>query len=242
MPWTTTCSERHIRTPPVQICTPPTCPTITTALDCVYTNCTYLGDLVAHCTPGARHRDHSRHFTIPWTTICSERHFRTRSVQNCTTPTCPTITTALDCVYTNCTYLGDLVAHCTPGARSRDRSRQFNIPWTTICSERHFRTRSVQNCTPPTYPTITTVLSCVHTNCAYLEDLVAHCIPAVRLRDRSQLFTLRCKTICRERHFRTPFVRICTVPQSLRRTAHLVCEYTNCTYLGNLVPHCTPGV
>ena len=176
--------------PSVQISTPPTCPTITTAFDCVYKNCTCLGDLVAHCTPGARLRDRSQQFTMPWTTTCSERHIRTPPVQSCTPPTCPTITNTLGCVYTNCTSLGDLVAHCTPGARCQDRSQQFTILWTTICSERHFRTRSVRICTVPQSLIQTAHLGCEYTNCTYLGHPIAHCTPGVRLRDRTLQFTL----------------------------------------------------
>ena len=143
---------------------------------------------------------------------------------------------------TNCTYLGHPVAHCTPGVRLRGCSHQFTIPWNTICSEWHFRTSPVRHCMPTTCPTITTALSCVYTNCTYLGDIVAHCTPALRLRDRLRQFTLPCTTICSERHFRTPSVCTCTIPKIRMRTAHLDCVNTNCTYLGHPVAHCTPGV
>ena len=71
---------------------------------------------------------------------------------------------------------------------------------------------------------------------------VVHCTPGVRLRDRSQQFTLPCLTIFSERHFRTPSVRICTVPQNLSRTAHLDCEYTNSTKLARPIVPRTGGV
>ena len=177
------------------------------------TNYTYLGGPVAHCTPGVCLRDSSHQFNILWTTIYSKRHFRTPSVRICTVPQSLSQTANLGCEYTNCTYLGNPVAHCTPGVRLRDRSRQFTIPWTTICSERHFRTPSVRTCTVPQIRTRTAHLDCVNTNCTYLGHPVAHCTPDVRLRDRLRQFTLPCTTICNERHSRTPSVRIYTVPK-----------------------------
>ena len=104
----------------------------------MYTNCTYLGDLVAHCTPGARLRDRSRRFTLPCTTICNERHFRTPSVRICTVPQSLSRTAHLGCEYINRTNVGHPVAHCTLGARLRDGSRPLTIPWITTCRRTAF--------------------------------------------------------------------------------------------------------
>ena len=185
------CSERHFRTPSVRICTVPQSLSRTAHLGCEYTNCTYLGNPVAHCTPGVRLRDRSRQFTIPWTTTYSERHFRTPSECYRTVPQIRTRTAYIGCVNTNYTYLGGPIVHCTPGVL-RDHSQQFTIPWTTTCSERHFRTPPVRISTPPTCKIITTALGCVYTNCTYLGDLVAHCAPAVGLQDGLRHFTLPC--------------------------------------------------
>ena len=107
------------------------------------TKYTYLGGPVAHFTPGVRLRDCSRQFTILLTTICNERHLRTPSVRISTVPQGLSRSAHLGCEYTNCTYLGNPVAHCTLLVRLRDRSRQFTLPCITICSELHFRTPSV---------------------------------------------------------------------------------------------------
>ena len=56
------------------------------------------------------------------------------------------------------------------------------------------------------------------------------------------MFTKWWITICSERHFRTPPVRICTTPQSRIRTVHLFYLYTTCTKLGDPVVLCTPDV
>ena len=235
------CSERHFRTPSVRICTVPQSLSRTAHLGCEYTHCTYLGNPVAHCTPVFRHRDHSRQFPLPCTTICSERNFRTPSVRVRTVPQSLSRTADLGCEYTNFTYLGNPVAHCAPGDQLRDRSWQFTISWTTTYSERHFRTPSVGIRTVTQIRIRPAYIGCVNTNYTYLGGPVAHCTPGVPLRDRSHQFTIAWTTMCRERHFRTPSVRICTVPLSMSRTAHLGREYTNCIYLGNPVAHCTPG-
>ena len=142
-------------------------------------------------------------------------------------------------MYTDYTYLGGPVAHCTPGVRLRDRSQKFTTPWTAIFSERRFRPPAVRIRTVPRSSTQTVHLSCVYTNYTYLGDPVSRCTIRVRLRDRSRLFTIPYATICSLRNFRTPAVRICTVPQSSTRTLHLGCVYTNYTYLGVPVAHCT---
>ena len=51
-----------------------------------------------------------------------------------------------------------------------------------------------------------------------------------------------CETICKERHFRTAPVRICTAPRSRTETAHLGYVYTNCTKLGGPVGPCATGI
>ena len=237
-PWTAIFSERHFRTPAVRICTVPRSSTRTVHLGCVYTNYTYLGGPVAHCTPGVRLRDRTRQFSTPYTVICSERHFRTPAVRICTVPPSRTRTVHLGCVYTNYTYLGGPVAHCTPGVRLRDRTRLFSTPCTAICSERYFCTPAVRICTVPQSRTRTVHLGCVYTNYTYLGGPVAHCTPGVRLRDRTRQFSTPYTAICSERYFRTPAVRICTVPRSRTRTVHLGCVYTNYTYLGGPVAHC----
>ena len=146
------------------------------------------------------------------------------------------------CVYTKCTYLGDVIAHCTPCVRFRDRLRQFTLPCTTICRERHSRTPSVHICTVPQIRTRTAHLRCVNTNYIYLGGPVANCTPGVRLRDRSRQFTIPWTTTCSERHFRTPAVRFGTVARSVSRTVHLGCEYTNSIKLGSAVVPRTEGV
>ena len=56
------------------------------------------------------------------------------------------------------------------------------------------------------------------------------------------MFTRPWQTICSERCFRTPPVRICTAPRSRTETAHLGYVYTTCTKLGGPVEPCTTGV
>ena len=85
-------------------------------------------------------------------------------------------------------------------------------------------------------------LGYVYTNYAYLGGPVAYFTPGVRLRDPSQKFTTPWTAMFSERHFRTPAVRICTVPRSSTRTVHLGCVYTNYAYVGGPVANCTTGV
>ena len=158
-------------------------------LGCVYTNFTYLGDPVAHCTPGIRLRDCSQQFTTPYIALCSEPNFRAHAVRICTVPRSRTRPVHLGCVYTNYTYLRGPVAHCAPGVRLRDRSRQFTTLFTAICSERNFRTPAVRIRTVLRSRTGTVHLGCVYTNYTYLGGPVVHCAPGVRLRDRTRLFS-----------------------------------------------------
>ena len=144
-------------------------------LICVYTNYTYLGGPVAHCTPGVRLRKGSQNFTTLCTAICSEQHFRTPAVWIYTVPRSRTRTVHLDCVYTHYTYLGGAVAHCTPGVRLRDHSQKFNTPWIGIFSEQYFRTSAVRICTVPRSRTRTVHLGSVYTKYTYLGYPVTHC-------------------------------------------------------------------
>ena len=147
----------------------------------MYTNFTYLVDPVAHCTRGVRLRDRSRQFTTPYTALCSKRNFRTPSVRICTVLRSRTGTVHLGCVYTNYTYLGGTVAHCTRGVRLQDYTRQFTTPYTAICSALNFRAHAVRICTVLRSRTRTVHLGCVYTNYAYLGGPVAHCTPTLRL-------------------------------------------------------------
>ena len=83
---------------------------------------------------------------------------------------------------------------------------------------------------------------CVCTKYTKLGGPVVPCTPGVRLPDRSRMFTRPWQTICSERCFRTPPVRICTAPRSRTETAHLGYVYTTCTKLGGPVEPCTTGV
>ena len=66
------------------------------------------------------------------------------------------------------------------------------------------------------------------------------CTLGVLLPERSQMFTRPWQTICSERHFGTPPVRICAVPLSWTGTAHFVYVYRTCTKLGGpVVPYTT---
>ena len=159
-----------------------------------------------------------------------------------TPSTSPTIITALGCVCTNCTYLGDLVAHCTPGVRLRDRSRQFILPCSRICNERHFRTPSVHICTVPQTLSRTAHLGCEYTNCTYLGKPVAHCTPGVRLRGRLWQFTVPSSITYSKRHSCTPAVRFGTDARIRSQTVHLDCDYTNSTKLAGPVVPRTGGV
>ena len=105
------------RTPAVRSCRVRRSRTRTVHFGCLYTNFTYLGDPVAHCTRGVRIQDHTRQFTTPYTAICSELNFRAHALLICTAPRSRTRTVHLGCVYTNYNYLGGPVAHCAPGAR-----------------------------------------------------------------------------------------------------------------------------
>ena len=139
-------------------------------------------------------------------------NFRTASVRICTVLQSRTGTVHLGCVYINYTYLRGTVAHFTPGGQLRDRTRLLSIPWTVICSKRYFRTPAVRSCTICQTRPRTVHLGCVYTNFTYLGYPVAHCTPDVRLRDRSWQFTTLYTAIRSERDFRTPAVRIRTVP------------------------------
>ena len=92
------CSERHIRTAPVRICTVPRSRTRTAQLGWVCTKYTKLGGPVVPNTPGVRLRERSRMFNTPWQTICSKRHFRTAPVRICTAPRSQFRTSPLKCV------------------------------------------------------------------------------------------------------------------------------------------------
>ena len=180
--------------------------------------------------------------TRRWRRICSERHFSTPPARICTAPRSRTRTTQLGCVYRNYTKLGGLFVPCTPGVRHPDRSRMFTRRWRTMCSERHFGTPLVRICTAPLIRTGTAHLGYVYTTCTKLGGPVEPCTTGVRLPDRSRMFTRPWQTICSERHFRTPPVRICTAPRNQTRTTQLGCVCRNYTKLGALFLPCTPGV
>ena len=153
-----------------------------------------------------------------------------------------TRTAHLGYVYTTCTKLGGPVGPCTTGVRLQDRTWIFNRPCETICSERHFRTVPVRICTAPRSRTRTAELGCVCTNYKKLVEPVVPCTPGVRHPDRSRMFTRQWRTICSERHFGTPPVRICAAPLSRTGTAHFGYVYTICTKLGGPIVPCTTGV
>ena len=220
-PWQTLCSKRHFRTAAVRICTAPRSGTRTAQLACVCTNYKKLEGPVVPCTSAVRHPDRSQMFNRPWQTHCSKKHFRTPPVRICTASRIWTPTARLSYLYTTCTKLGGPVGPCTTGVRLPDRSRMFTRPWQPICSERHFRTPPVRICTAPRSRTRTAQLGCVCTNYKKLVGPVVPCTPGVRLPDRSRMFTRPWQTICSERHFCTPPVRICTAPRSRTRTAQL---------------------
>ena len=161
---------------------------------------------------------------------------------NFTAPRSRTRTTQLGCVRTDYTKLGGPVVPCTPGVRLRDRSRMLNRRWRTICSECHFRTPPVRICTAPRSRTQTAHLSYVYKTCTNLGGAVGPCTTGVRLPEHSRIFTRRRSTMCSERHFRTPRVRICIAPRNRTGTAHLGYMYTTCTKLGGPVEPCTTGV
>ena len=153
------------------------------------------------------------------------------------------LTVALGCVYTSCTKLEGPVAPYTPGVRPLDHSRMFTRPWQKIWRERHFRTPVVRICTPPSNRSLTVPVDSVYRSCTKVGGLAAPCTPGVRLLDRSSMFNRSWRTICRERHFRTPTVRICTALRSrtpyscirlcvhkLYQTGRSRCSlYTRCT-------------
>ena len=192
-------------------------------------------------TGGVLDRYHSQEFPSPWQTVCSERNFCVPSVRIGTVIQIWIRTAHVGCVNTNYTYLGGPVAHCTPGTTPTPLSAvhstmynplqrtAFSYTFCTCLYSSQIRSQTVH-------------IGCVNSNYTYLGGPIVNCIRGLRLRDRSHQFTIPCTTICSERHFRTSSVRICTVPQSVSPTAHLGCKYTNCTYLGNPVAHCTPGV
>ena len=145
------------------------------------------------------------------------------------------------CVYILQKLVGPVVP-CTPGVRHPDRSQMFTRRWRILCSERHFGTPLVRICTAPLIRTGTAHLGYVYTTCTKLGDPVVPCTTGVRLPDRSRMFTRPWQTICSERHFRTPPVRICTAPRSRTRTAQLGCVCTNYKKLVEPVVPCTPAI
>ena len=151
-------------------------------------------------------------FTRRWRTICSECPFGTPLIRICAAPLSRNGTAHFGYVYTICTKLGGPVKPCITDVRLQDLSRMFTRPWQTICSERHFRTGPVRICTAPQSQTRTSVLRCVCISCTKVGGPVAACTTDVRLPDRSRMFTWPWQTICSERQFRTPTVRICTAP------------------------------
>ena len=124
-------------------------------------------------------------------------------------------------MYTTCNKLGGPVEPCITGLRLQDTSRMFTRPWQTIWSEKYFRSAPVRICTAPRSRTGTEHLGYVYTTCTKLGGPVEPCITGVRLQDPSRMFTRPWQTICSERHFHTPPVRIGMVPRSRTRTAHL---------------------
>ena len=86
----------------------------------------------------------------------------------------------------------------------------FTRPWQTIWSERYFRTPAVRICTPPSNQSLAVPVDSVYRCCTKLCGLAAPCIPGVRPLDHSIMFNGSWRTMCSERHFRTPSVRICT--------------------------------
>ena len=83
----------------------------------------------------------------------------------------------------------------------------------------------------PTVWLRTALSGCVYTNCTKLRGPIAPCTPGVRKLDSSSMFTRLWRTICNERHFCTPAVRICTTLRS--RTSYSVLAV--CT---QAVPNC----
>ena len=146
------------------------------------------------------------------------------------------------CVCIKYTKLGGPVVSCTPSVRLPDRSRMFTRLWQKFCSERPFHTPPVRICKAPQNRTQTAHLCYLYTTCTKLGGPVGHCTTSVRLPDRLRMFTRRFSTMCSEWHFRTPPVRISTVPRSRTETAHLGYVYTTCTKLGGPVECCTTGV
>ena len=153
-------------------------------------------------------------FTRLWRTICSERNFRTPAVRLCTPLTNRSFTFPVECVYRSYTKLGGPVTPCTPGVRPLDRSSKITRPCRTTCSKRHFRTPAVRICTAPQSRTPYSCNRSEYASCTKLGGPVAPCTPGVRPLDRSSMFNRSWRTICCERHFRTPAVRICTAPES----------------------------
>ena len=146
--------------------------------------------------------------------MCSERHFRTPPVRIGTAPRSRTRTAELRCVCTFYKKLVDPVVPCTPGVRHPDRSRMFTRWWRTICTERHFGTPPMRICAAPLSRNRTAHFGYVYTTCTKLGGHVVLCTTGVRLPDRSWMFTRPWQTICSERHFHTPPVRICAAPRS----------------------------
>ena len=155
------CSEWHVYTPPVRICTAPRSWTETAHLGYVYIICTKLGGPVEPCKTGVGLPDRSRMFTSPWHKICSVRHFRTAPVRICTAPRNRTETAQLGSMCTNYKKLVGHVVPCATGVRLPDRSRIFTRPWQTICSESHIRTPPVRIGVDPRSRTRTAQIGCV---------------------------------------------------------------------------------
>ena len=240
--WKTICSEWHFRTPAVRLCTPTTNRSFTVPVACVYRRCTKLGGPVAPYTPGVCASDRSNMFTRPWQTVWSEGHFRTPAVWICTPPSNRSLTVPVDSVYRSSTKLGVPVAPCTPGVRPLHRSSKFTRPWRTICSKLHFRTPAVWICTPPRSRTTYSCNRSEYASCTKLGGPVAPCTPGVRPLDHSSIFTRRWRTICSERHFHTPAVRLCMPPSNRSLTVPVDSVYRTCIKLGGPVAPCTPGV
>ena len=124
-----------------------------------------------------------------------------------------------------------------------DHSSKFTRPWRTICRERNFRTIAVRICTAPQSRTPYSCNRSEYASCTKLGGPVAPCTPGVRPLDHSSMFNRSWRTICSERHFRTPTVRICTALRSrtpyscirlcvhkLYQTGRSRCSlYTRCT-------------
>ena len=126
-------------------------------------------------------------------------------------------------LYTTCTKLGGPALPCTIGVQLPHHSRMLTSWWRTMSSERHFRTPPVRICTAPRSWTGTAHLGYVYTTYTKLRGPGEPSTTSVRRPERSWMFFRPLQTIFSERHFRTPPVRICTVPRIRTRTAQLGC-------------------